>query len=46
MKEVVKVPSGHGVGIENGRGVVLAEQLHPDHGENINDNDQNERQVS
>lgn len=46
MKEVVEVPSGHRVGIEDGRGVILAEQLHPDHSKNINDNDQNERQVS
>lgn len=46
VEEVVEVPARDRVGIEGLRRVVLAEQLHSDDGENVNDDDQNERQVS
>lgn len=46
MEEVVEVPAGHGVRREGGVGIVLAEQLHSNHGKDIDYDDQNEGQVS
>lgn len=46
VKEVVEVPSGHGIWLELVRCVILAEQLHPDDGEYVNHDYEHEGQVT
>lgn len=46
VEEVVEVPAGHRVRRKDVAGIIFAKQLHPNHGEDINYDDQNESQVS